>query len=321
MKAAIRTRYGNPDALTVQLVQKPTPKPNEMLVRVCATTVNRTDCSVVTGSPWLIRCFTGLFKPRSPIPGTDFAGVVEALGEGVSEFQVGDRVWGFNDTGLASQAQYLCISEQEAILRIPEQIRFEQAVASAEGAHYALNFVNKVPISPGCRVLVNGATGAIGSAAVQILKNRGVYVVAVCGSPNLDLVAAMGPDQVIDYTRTDFTQLEEKFDLVFDAVGKSRFVLCKPLLTPKGIYVSSELGPRAENLFLPLLTKIRGGKRVIFPLPFNIRQSMAIMLDLLEQGKFNPLIDSRRYALEDIRAAYKYVASGQKIGNVIVTYE
>jgi len=321
MKASIRYQYCNPDALQVQSVEKPEPKRNEILIRVRATTVSRSDLGILTGRPWAIRLFSGLLKPKLPIPGTDFAGEVEALGDGVSAFKPGDRVWGFNDNGLATQAQYLCLSEKEAILKIPEHISFEQAVASAEGAHYAINFINKVPINQTSKVLVYGATGAIGSAAVQILKSRGVYVVAVCAGPHTGLVAALGPDKVIDYTRQDFTQLEEKFDFVFDAVGKSRFVWCKPLLNPRGVYISSELGPRAENLLLPLLTKIKGGKRVKFPLPFDIKKSMSIMQELLEQGKFKPLLDTKTYPLEQISAAYAYVASGQKIGNVIISYD
>jgi NADPH:quinone reductase-like Zn-dependent oxidoreductase len=167
---------------------------------------------------------------------------------------------------------------------------------------------------------VNGATGAIGSAAVQILKSMGVYVVAVCDTPNLARVAALGPDKVIDYLREDFTRLEERFEFVFDAVGKSSFGQCRPVLEPRGIYISSELGPSAENLYLPLITKIRGGQRVIFPLPVDIKKSMNFMQNLLEKGQFDPLID-RKYPLEKIREAFHYVLSGQKIGNVILTFE
>lgn len=320
MKAAIRSKYGPPDVLSIEDVETPMPKDNEILIRVRAATVNRTDCGILWGKPFVIRFFTGLFKPTLPSTGTDFAGEIVAVGKNMTAFKVGDKVWGFNDNGLASHAQYLTLPEDEAILKIPEHITYEQAAASAEGAHYAYNFINKVNLDARKKVLVNGATGAIGSAAVQILKHMGVYVVAVCDTKNIELVKSMGPDKVVDYTKEDFTRLEEKFDFVFDAVGKSTFGKCKPLLQPGGIYISSELGPHAENLYLPLITKIRGGKKVIFPIPVNIKKSLLFMQDLLEKGKFKPLID-RKFSLENIREAYQYVDSGQKTGNVIVTFE
>ena len=320
MQAAIRSKYGPPDVIQIETVEKPAPGDHEILVKVYATTVNRTDCSILSGKPFVIQFFTGLGKPKSPTPGTDFAGIIEAVGKKVTAFQVGDRIWGFNDTGLASQAQYMTISEKEAILKIPEHVTFEQAVASAEGAQYAFNFINKVDIKPGQKVLVNGATGAIGSALVQILKSMTVEVTAVCGTQNIARVASMGADKVIDYQKADFTKLEAQFDFVFDAVGKSTFGRCQPILKPHGIYISSELGPHSENLNLPLLTKIRGGQKVIFPFPSNIKRSMLFMQGLLEKGQFTPLID-KQYPLEKIGDAYEYAASGQKTGNVIITYQ
>lgn len=319
MKAAIRHTYGKPDAISIQNIPAPVPKDHELLIRVHATTVSRTDCAVLSGKPWAVQLFIGLGKPRRPILGTDFAGEVEAVGAKVTAFQPGDRVWGFYDNGICSQAQYMTISETDLVVKIPGQISYEQAAASAEGAHYACNFINKLALSAGQKVLVYGATGAIGSAAVQILKAMDIYVVAVCNTPNVARVAALGADKVIDYQTSDFTQLTEKFDYVFDAVGKSRFGQCKPLLLPKGAYLSSELGPGAENLYLPLITKIRGGKRVIFPIPVDIKGSLQRMNQLLETGLFKPLID-REYPLENIREAYAYVASEQKTGNVIITY-
>lgn len=319
MKAAIRTQYGPPEVISIEDVETPVPGDQEILIRVHAATVNRTDCSILWGKPAVIKLFTGFSRPRSPTPGTDFAGEVEAVGKKVSTFRVGDRVWGFNDTGLASHAQYLTIAESAAVLKMPAHVTYAQAAASAEGGHYALNFINKVPLRAGQKVLVNGASGAIGSAAVQILKHLGMYVVAVCGTKNVAPVAALGADRVIDYTQTDFTDQPEKYDFVFDAVGKSTFARCRPLLQPGGIYISSELGPNAENLYLPLLTKLRGGQRVIFPFPSNIKGSLLFMQNLLEEGKFKPLID-RSYPLEEIREAYAYAASGQKTGNVWLTF-
>lgn len=319
MKAAIRSQYGGPEVLSVREVEKPVPKANEILVKVRATTVNRTDCGVLSGKPFIFRFFIGgLIKPKALITGTDFAGDVEAVGANVSAFKAGDKVWGFNDNGLPTHAEYLALSAEQAILPIPEGISYEQAAASAEAAHYAYNFLNKVPLKPGQRVLLNGGTGAIGSAAIQFLKFRGIHVTAVCGTEHLAVVQSLGADQVVDYQRTDFTQTEERYDFVFDAVGKSTFFKCKRLLKEGGVYISSELGPYAQNLFLPLASPFMK-RKVIFPIPSNIKESMAFTSGLLEGGQFRPLID-RRYPIEDIRAAFEYVASGQKIGNVLICF-
>lgn len=315
MKAAVRFKYDEP--LHIETIPTPTPGDHEILVRVKAFTVNRTDCAILNGRPLIIRLFTGLFKPKSPVPGTDFAGVVEAVGKGVSRFKPGDRVWGFDDTGLASQAEYLCIPETKAIETIPEGISFAQAAASAEGAHYAVNFINKVDIQPTHRVLVNGASGAIGSAMVQLLKARGVYVTAVSSPSSLPHVQAMGVDKLLDYTQSDFTQDPERYEFVFDAVGKSTFARCKPLLLPGGVYCSSELGPGWQNPLLALITPWLGGKKVIFPIPSRIDESLKLVRSLLEKGQFKPLID-RVYPLEQIREAYAYAASGKKQGNLVV---
>lgn len=316
MKAAVRTKYGPIEKLTVQEIEKPVPKEDQILVKVFATTVNRTDCAVLTGKPFIMRFFTGLPKPKLPVPGTDFAGQIETVGKNVKNFKVGDKVFGFNDTGLPSQAQYMAISENESISMIPSNFSFDQAVASLEAAHYAFNFINKVNLKAGQKVLVNGATGAIGSAAIQFLKHLGLQVTAVCHGKHFDQVKNLGQDKTIDYSKEDFTQLKEKFDFVFDAVGKSTFFKCKRLLTENGIYISSELGPYSQNIFLSLLAPLMKQK-VIFPIPVNIKRSIQFIKDLIEKNKFKPLID-RKYPLAQIAEAYRYVDSGQKIGNVII---
>lgn len=320
MKAATRTRYGSPDILKVRNIKKPRPDENQLLIRVYATTVNRTDIGVLTGMPWVFRFFTGLTEPRYQVTGTDFAGRVEAVGDNVTDFKKGDKVWGFLDHGLPSHAEYMVIAQNQAILKIPEGISFAEAVACAEGAHYAYNFINKIDPKPGQNILVYGATGAIGSAAVQLLKNAKLNVTAVCATPHVDLVKGLGPDRVIDYLIEDFTKGDQEYDFVLDAVGKSSFGKCKPILKPKGVYASSELGPRMENIYLSLLTPLSGGKKVVFPLPTNIKGSMNHIQKLVEAGKFKPLID-RTYPLDDIAEAFRYVASGQKIGNVIISME
>jgi NADPH:quinone reductase-like Zn-dependent oxidoreductase len=318
MRAAQRTRYGPPEVLEVKEVPRPIPRRGEVLVRVHAATVSRTDCGGLWGAPFVYRFFVGWPRPRQAATGNDFAGEIEALGEGVTTFRVGDRVWGFDDHGPGTHAQYLAFAADKAITTIPASLDYAQAAACAEGAHYAINFLRKIPIEAGQRALVNGATGAIGSAAVQLLKHRGVHVTAVCATPQLDLVRSLGADRVIDYLAQDFTREDVRYDFVFDAVGKSSFGACKPILKPRGFYVSSELGPRAENLYLPLLGPLLGGKRVVFPVPVDIKGSLAVIRGLVEQGKFRPVID-RLYPLDQIREAFTYVASGQKIGNVVLT--
>ena len=319
MKAVTRTKYGSPSVLKIQEVEKPAAKADEVLVRVYNTTVNRTDCGILWGKPYAIRLFTGVFKPSSDITGTDFAGKIEAIGKDVTAFQVGDRVWGFHDEGLASHAQYMVIKAKKAIAKIPKGITYEEACASAEGAHYAYNSILRVKLNPGDKALVNGATGAIGSAVVQILKHMGVKVTAVGNTKNIEMIKSLGADKVYNYEKEDFTKDDGRYHFISDAVGKSSFPRCKHLLLPKGIYISSELGPNAQNLYLPLITKIKGGKRVLFPIPLNCRRSVLNMNKLLETKKFKPVID-RVYKMDAIAEAYTYVRSGQKTGNVIIDF-
>jgi len=324
MQAIVYTKYGSPDVLQLKEVAKPTPKDNEVLVKVYATTVNRTDCATIRAKPFFARLFTGIFKPKKQIPGTEFAGKVEAVGKNVKSLKVGDKVFGFDDQGSGSHAQYLTISEDKALTTIPRNITYEQAAASTEGAHYAYNFIKKVNIKNGQKILVNGATGAIGSAAVQLLKYYGVNATAVCNTKNIELVKLLGADKVIDYTKEDFTKDEEKYNFVFDAVGKSSFAKCKPLLQSGGIYISSDLGYMAQNVFLPLITPIIkpmiGNKKTVFPIPTDTRRSILLVKKLIDEGKFKAVID-RKYPLEQIVEAYKYVEKGQKIGNVVITVE
>ncbi|GHB56768.1 NAD(P)-dependent alcohol dehydrogenase [Persicitalea jodogahamensis] len=317
MKAAFYTQYGDPRVLSVKEVEKPTPKENEVLVRVYVTTVNRTDCANLTAKPFIMRFVNGLMKPKRQIPGTDFAGEIAAVGTKVKSFEVGDRVWGFGDQGICSQAEYLCLPEEKAMAHFPASLSYEQAAASVEGAHYACNFINKVKLAPGQKAIVNGATGAIGSALLQFLKYHELSVTAVCNTKNIERIKSLGADKIIDYTRQDFTDDDEKYDFVFDTVGKSTFGMCKPLLKDEGIYISSELGPGSQNIFLALFTPLLGGKKVIFPIPSDIKGSLTFIGRLVEKGKFMPVIDTT-YPLENIAEAYRYVLTGQKTGNVVI---
>lgn len=320
MKAAYREQYGPAENLEIREMEVPSPKPREILVRVKATTVNRTDTAVLTGSPFAMRFFTGLFKPRRPITGTDFAGEIESIGDAVTHFQVGDKVMGFQDQGFSSHANYLCIAEDKPLQHIPSGFTFPQAAASLEGAHYAYNFLNKVSIEPNQKVFINGATGAIGSALLQMVKAKGAHITATCKGKHFELMESLGADELIDYTTTDFTKSAEKYDFVLDAVGKSSYFQCRHLLKPRGIYISSELGPKGQHIWLSLLGLIKTGKKVKFPFPKDIQGSLDFIKSLIEKHKFRPLID-REYPLDDIRKAFGYVASEQKLGNVIIRME
>jgi len=317
MKSAVRYEYGNAEQLLIKEIETPVINENEILIKVFATTVNRTDCAILTGSPFIMRFFTGLSKPKNPTTGTDFAGKVVEVGKNIKGFSVGDRVWGFNDEGLGSHAEYMKTTLSNVVKKIPDNISYEQAAASAEAAHYAFNFLSKVNIKPNHKVLLNGATGAIGSAALQFLKNRGIYVTATCNTENIEKIKNLGADKIIDYTKEDFTKDNEKYNFVFDSVGKSTFGKCKPIMTNDGIYISSELGPKCQNPFLAIYTPIFSKKKVIFPFPINIDRSLTYVNTLLESKQFLPLID-RVYQLEQISEAFKYVFTGEKIGNVIL---
>jgi NADPH:quinone reductase-like Zn-dependent oxidoreductase len=319
MYAVIQKEYGAPDVLQWKETRKPSPDAGEVLIAVHAAGVNRTDCANLRARPFIMRFVNGLLRPRKIIPGTAFAGRVVAAGAGVTEYNSGDRVFGFDDSGLKSLAQYMTFPENKAIGHIPSTISYNQAAASIEGAHYAINFLNKVKLVAGQRALVNGATGAIGSATVQLLKHYRVQVTAVCAGRHGDLIKSLGATRVIDYETEDFTNIREQYNYVFDTVGKSSFGKCKPLLKPGGIYISSELGKAAENLFFSILTSFWGRKKVKFPLPLDPKGSVEKVRELMATGQFSPLID-RVYPPDEVVTAYHYVESGKKLGNVIIEF-
>jgi NADPH:quinone reductase-like Zn-dependent oxidoreductase len=324
MKAAVHTRYGPPDVVRISDVEKPTVKDNEVLVKVHATTVNRTDCGFRAGKPFFVRFLTGLLRPKVTVLGYEFAGEVEAVGSGVTAFVVGDRVFGFTGVSFGAHAEYLAVPEDGLLATMPANLTYEQAAPSTEGAHYALSMIRKAKSGSGQDVLVNGATGAVGSAAVQLLKSLGAEVTAVCATEHVGLVRGLGADRVIDYTVEDFTKDERTYDVVLDAVGKSSFGRCKRLLKPGGIYVSSDFGPLSQNPILALITPLFGGRKVLFPIATDRsareQEMVRYFKELIESGEFKPLID-RRYPLDEIVEAYRYVETGQKIGNVVISVE
>lgn len=317
MKAVVYKKYGPPEVAQLAEVEKPVAKANEILVKVYASTVNRTDAGFRSAEYFISRFWSGLLRPKYPILGCEFAGSIEEIGRDVSAFKKGDRVFGFNDKSFGGHGEYLTIAENDAIAHIPAHLTFDEAAPITEGAHYALCSIKASKIKSGQQAMVYGATGAIGSAAVQLLKYFNVNVTAVCNTKNVALVASLGADVVIDYQTRDFTMTNKKFDFIFDAVGKSSFGQCKPLLTEKGVYISTELGKNGENVFLALTTPFMGGKRVLFPLPSMNKEIICLLKDLVEKGIYKPVID-RKYTLEQITEAYKYVESGQKTGNVVL---
>jgi NADPH:quinone reductase-like Zn-dependent oxidoreductase len=320
MKAAVSTRYGPPDVVRIVEVRKPAPKEGELLVKVHATTVNRTDCGPRAAKPFIVRFFTGLVRPRLTVLGNEFAGEVEAVGAGVTSYAVGDRVFGLSRDRFGAHAEYLAIPEDGSIATMPASLTYEEVAPSTEGSHYALTAIRGAKIRGGQDVLVNGATGAIGSAAVQLLKHLGATVTAVCGGEHLGLVRGLGADRVIDYRAEDFTKDDQSYDVVFDAVGKSSFGRCRRLLKPRGIYLPTDLGPLSLNPVLALITPMFGGRKVMFLIPRRDPGMARHVKELIESGQFKPLID-RRYRLDQIVEAYRYVETGQKIGNVVITVE
>lgn len=295
---------------------RPAPKDNQVLIKVYATTVNRTDCGFRSAEYFISRFFSGLFRPKNKILGNEFAGVIESIGKEVTLFNIGDKVFGYNDTKFGAHAEYVIIAENEAITTMPD-ISFEEAAAITEGAHYALCDIRAAKVKSGQNVMIYGATGAIGSAAVQLVKYFGAKVTAVCNTKNVELIKSLGADVVIDYTKQDFTKTGQRFDFVFDAVGKSSFGKCKPILNEKGIYISTELGKSSENIFLAITTPIFNGKKVSFPIPTISKKDIIFLKELVETNRYKPIID-KRYRLEEIVEAYKYVETGQKTGNVVI---
>lgn len=322
MRAVVVDRYGPPEVARVADVEPPVPGDGDLLVRVRATTVNRTDCGYRGATPFIIRFFSGLRRPRRPILGTEFAGVIVETGAGTAGWDVGERIFGYVEGPFGAHAEHLRVRATGSIARIPDGIGFEEAAPATEAAHYALCFLDSAGVRSGQRVLVNGASGGIGSATVQFLRDRAVEVTAVCPTHTLDLVRQLGAERVIDHTADDFTEVVEpgSFDAVLDAVGKSTFGRCRHLLRPNGVYVSSDLGPLAQNPILALATRVLPGRSVRFPLPRHDQAMITGLADLMASGAFRPVID-RRYPLAEIAEAYRYVESGAKVGNVVITVD
>ncbi len=316
MRAVVHDRYGPPEVLRIEDVERPVPKDDEVLVRIHATTVNRTDTGFRSAESFVSRFFTGLRRPKWRITGYELAGEVEAVGAAVSEFAVGDRVFGANVGRFGAHAEYVCVREAAPLAKMPAGITFEEAAAVCDGAILALNGFRAADVRSGQRVLVYGASGSIGTAAVQLGNYLGAHVTAVCDTKHLELVRSLGADRVIDYTQDDFTRNGETYDVVFDAVGKHSFRRCRRSLAKGGSYLPSD---GFVNLPLAFLTRLVGDRRVRLAIPPRYRkQDVLLVKQLLEEGRYRAVID-RAYPLEQVVEAARYVETGQKTGNVVLT--
>jgi len=317
MRAVVHDRYGPPDVLRLEEVPRPVPKEDEVLIKVYATTVTRTDCGLRAADPFIARFFTGLRRPKQRILGTELAGEVVAVGAAVTEFAVGDHVFGSTPAfRFGAHAEFICLRESDPLAQMPAGMSFDEAAAVCDGAILALMGLRPAGLGEGKRVLVYGASGSIGTAGVQLAKYFGADVTAVCSTKNLELVKSLGADRVIDYTKEDFTKSGQTYDAIFDFVGMLSFSRCRGSLKPGGIYNPTD---GLQNVILAPLTSLIGAKRVIFPIPPRYTKKDVLFLKgLIEAGKYRAVID-RRYALEDIVEATRYVETKQKTGNVVLT--
>jgi NADPH:quinone reductase-like Zn-dependent oxidoreductase len=316
MRAVVYDRYGAPNVLRLDDVERPVPEDDEVLVKIHATTVSRTDCGLRSAKPFITRFFTGLRRPKRKILGMELAGEVEAVGAAVTEFEVGDHVFGVN--GFGAHAEFVCMRESAPLAHKPASMSFEEAAAVCDGASLALACLRTTDLREGRSSLIYGASGSVGTAAVQLAKYFGVNVTAVCNTKNVELVKSLGADEVIDYTQEDFTKNGKTYDVIFDAVGKHSFRRCRRSLKPGGIYVETDLGFLWHVPVLALLTRRIGDKRVTLGITRYTKEDVLFLKELIEAGKYRAVID-RRYPLEDVVEATEYVETGQKTGNVVLT--
>ena len=316
MKAAISDHYGGPEVIQIRDIDPPKPSAGQILIKVHASTVTRTDDGMLRPIPGFARLFLGLRKPKLKILGMDFAGEVVKVASDVTRFQPGDRVFGLSSVRFGAHAEYVCVAADSAVALIPEQIPCEQAVV-CEGAWYANNNLRKMNLQAGKKILIYGASGAVGTAAVQLARYYGAEVTAVVDTPRIELAAALGADRVIDYTQCDFTQIGDSFDCVFDAVGKAGYFHCKKLLKPEGIFASTELKPWLPNGLFSLWHALTRRNRVFVALPTDSKRLVDFMAQRLTAGEFEGVFD-RSYTLDSIAEAYRYVAKGLKTGIVVI---
>ena len=316
MRAVVHDRYGPPDVLRIEEVERPAPADDEVLVKIHATTVTRTDCGVRSATPFIVRFFTGLRRPRQSILGMELAGEVEAAGAAVTEFEAGDHVFGVNSSG--AHAEFVCMRESDPLAHMPAGMSFEEAAAVCDGASLALACLRKAGLREGMSILIYGASGSVGTAGVQLAKDFGAHVTAVCNTKNVELVRSLGADEVVDYIQQDFTKNGKTYDVIFDAVGKHSFRRCRRSLKPGGTYVETDLGFMWHVPVLTLLTRWVGDKRVRLGITNYTKDDVLLVKELIEAGRYRAVID-RTYPLEEVVDATRYVETEQKTGNVVLT--
>jgi NADPH:quinone reductase-like Zn-dependent oxidoreductase len=317
MRAVIHDKYGPPDVLRVADVERPVPGRGQVLVRVRATTVNRTDCHRRAANPPPWRLIAGLRRPRRQIPGTEFAGEVATVGPGVTEFAIGDEVFGLNQWELGTHAEFVCMPASGLIARMPAGVSFAEAAAVCDGGSNALVALRRAGLRKGQKILVYGASGSIGTAAVQLANHFGADVTAVCNTKNLDTVKSLGANRLIDYTIEDFKDEAQGYDVIHDAVGKQSFRHCKRTLKPGGVYLATD---GWGNIVRSLLTSRARFKRVVFPLGQYSDKDVHFLRHLIEAGEYRAVID-REYPLEGVAEAARYVETQQKTGNVVLVVD
>jgi NADPH:quinone reductase-like Zn-dependent oxidoreductase len=314
MKAVVHDRYGPPEVLRLEDVERPSPNEGEVLVRVRATTVTRSDCAWRSSTPFFSRFFTGFRRPKRRVLGTEFSGEVEALGEGVTEFRVGDRVFGASIFG--AHAELVPVLAGGAVAHMPVGMSFEEAAAVSDGAILALNVLSPVELGPGRTILVYGASGSIGTAGVQLARHFGAEITAVCDTKHVELVRSLGADEVIDYTQEDFRRNGVEYEVIFDAVGKLRFGRCKGSLKPGGAFLPTDGFGNFAMALWPF-----GDRKVRLKIPPRYDKEHVLLLkELIEAGQYRAVID-RTYPLEDVVEATRYVETGQKTGNVVLVVD
>lgn len=321
MNAIVAIGYGTSEVLTLQQVEKPTANANEVLVQVHAASATRADSLMLLGKPYIARLFTGVRKPKHAIPGTGFSGEVVAVGAGVTQFSIGDAVFGETTLGFSTNAEFVAVPEDGVILKKPENISHSEASVLCDGPLTSINFLQELAhIQPGQKVLINGASGSLGSAAVQLARYCGAEVTGVCSTKNVGLVQSLGAHHVIDYTKEDFTQSQKRYDIVYDTVGTSSFGACKKILADNGQYISPVL--QFPLLLHMVWSAIFGSKKAKFAASGlkkagELRTLLHTILDIIKEGKLTAVID-RQFPLEKVAEAHRYISAGHKKGNVVI---
>lgn len=319
MRAVVQDRYGPPEVLRIEEVERPVPRDDELLIRVLASTVSQTDTHARRADPLFWRFLAGLRRPKSRTLGNDLAGEVVAVGAAVTEFSVGDEVFGGLSTWFGAHAEYVCVPERAPLALKPAGLSFDEAAAVSDGATQALGALRTAGVQAGQRIVIYGASGSLGTAAVQLAKHFGAHVTAVCNTKNVELVRSLGADEVVDYVAEDFTKNGQSYDAIIDAVGKYSFLRGRRSLKRGGVYVATDLGPlMLETVAFSIATRWVGSRRLRFAGGRRTKADIVFMKGLIEAGEYRPIVD-RRYSLEQVAEAHRYVETWQKTGNVVLT--